>query len=117
MNKFRTTSCPKNKSQRNIIKSEVNVKFLQACASADVFALGILLLQIATGCPSQMELPLKVNCQTIKNKFFLTTPHFGHCKDSNIDEKYVAQTVKLQERLLKNTKLFLNKSNDHYKLM
>lgn len=33
-------------------KTDVNVKFLQAAASADTFALGVILLQIATGCPS-----------------------------------------------------------------
>lgn len=33
-------------------KKDVNVKFLQASASADVFALGVILLQIATGYPS-----------------------------------------------------------------
>lgn len=35
-----------------IKKTDVNVKFLQAAASADTFALGVILLQIATGCPS-----------------------------------------------------------------
>ena len=30
---------------------ESNVMFLQACASADVFALGVVLLQITTGSP------------------------------------------------------------------
>lgn len=64
-----------------------------------------------------MELPVKVSCRTVDNKFFVTTPHFGHCKDGQINEAHVGQTIKLQERLLKNSHLYLKKSNDHYGLL
>lgn len=47
--------------------NDANVKFLQSAASADIFGLGVILLQIATGCPSQLELPVKLKCTSIEN--------------------------------------------------
>lgn len=67
-------------------KTDVNVKFLQAAASADVFALGVILLQIATGCPSQMELPVKLKCKTIHDKFYVGVSHFGHCSENVVTD-------------------------------
>lgn len=45
-NKMFSKKCKINKCK------DANVKFLQSCASADVFSLGVIMLQIATGCPS-----------------------------------------------------------------
>ena len=97
----------------------VNVKFLQSAASADCFGLGMILLQIATGYPSQMELPLTVKLQTVKGNFVIVSPHFGHCLNSTPTDKYASQTIKLQGRLLNNLKFFLkkNKSMDQYGLL
>lgn len=60
-----------------------------------MFALGIILLQISTGIPAQLELPLKFRCKTIKGKYFNGTPLFGHCDNSFLGEKHVGQTIKL----------------------
>lgn len=95
----------------------VNVKFLQACSSADVFALGTILLQIATGCPSQLELPVKFRCKTVQGKYFVGATLFGHCQDSMITERHVGHTIKLQERLLRNIDVFLKKNFDHSGLL
>lgn len=95
------------------------MKFLQEATSADVFGLGIIMLQIATGCPSQLALPIKVRCKSVNNRFYVTTPHFGHCQSSMIDEKYVLLTIKMQEKLINNLDFFLKKtaSADHYNLL
>lgn len=34
-------------------------------------------------------------------------PHFGYCVDSKVNDKYVTQTIKFQERLLKNFQVLL----------
>lgn len=96
---------------------DINVEFIQSVVSADIFAMGIMLLQIATGCPCQLDLPLKVNCKTVTNNQFVATPFFGHLIENLIDEAHVKQTIKLQERLLANPKLYLTKSLDHYGLL
>lgn len=43
---------------------------MQARASADIFSFGLVLLQIATGIPSQCDLPIKLRCQTIENEHY-----------------------------------------------
>lgn len=93
------------------------VDFLKTSASVDIFSLGILLLQIGTGCPSQLELPLKTRCRSINDKVYLVAPHFGNCLKSQIDEKHVALTIKRQERVIKNTEIFIKKSSDPYGLL
>lgn len=65
-----------------------NMKFMQARASADIFSLGLVLLQIATGIPSQCDLPIKLRCQTIKNKHYHDTAHFGLCDEGLPFEQY-----------------------------
>lgn len=92
--------------------TDVNVKFLQAAASADCFALGVMLLQIACGYPSQMELPVKFKCRTIKDTYYLSAPHFGHCIE-NVDDRYAGQTIKFQERLLNNIDFFIRNNKKH----
>ena len=65
-----------------------------------------------------LDLPIKAICRTVKNECFIASPHFGHCLDGIIDEKHVGQTIKLQQRLLVNTHLYLhNKHYNHYKLL
>ena len=49
---------------------DVNVRFLQASASADIFSLGVVLLEIATGIPCQVEMPIKLRCVTVNNSFY-----------------------------------------------
>ena len=55
-----------------------------------------------------MELPVKFKCKTVKETptFYLGAPHFGHCIEGVVDNQYVGQTIKYQERLLKNLKFF-----------
>ena len=64
-----------------IKSSVVNVKFIQAASSADIFSLGLILLQIATGCPAQLDLPLKIKCRTIDDSLYVATPYYGHCEN------------------------------------
>lgn len=84
MKRFQNPSSARGATQNT---TDVNVKFLQAAASADCFALGVMLLQIACGYPCQMELPVKFKCRTIKDSYYLGAPHFGHCIE-NVDDKY-----------------------------
>lgn len=113
MHKFRNT---KNRYQSHCKK--LNVKFLQASSTVDVFGLGVILLQIATGCPAQLDLPLKVNLRTVANRCIMATTLFGHCLDGAINDKHAGQTIKLQERLLGNTHLYLrNKQLNQYSLL
>lgn len=101
------------------IENEENVdkhKYLPL-ASADVFSLGVLLLQIATGYPSQLELPIKVRCQSVDQKFYLAQPHFGYCVKEQIDKMQVFQTIKRQERFINNINFFLLVGNDPYNFL
>ena len=86
----------------------MNVKFLQAVATADCFSLGMILLQIAMGCPNQTELPVKFKCQTIEDRYYMSAPFFGHCIDGKVDDTYVVRTIRLQERLIKHQNHFLH---------
>ena len=68
---------------------------MQGIASLDVFSLGVILLQIATGCPTQLDVPIKFRCTTTSDDFFIGAPHFGYCLEGLVNDKYVSQTVKL----------------------
>ena len=65
-------------------------------------------MQIATGCPSQLSIPVKLKCQTTSNQCYMTTPLFGHCLNAVVDDVYVQQTIKIQEKVLTNQNHFLN---------
>lgn len=100
-----------------MINVKENVIFNQAISTSDVYALGIILLQIATGYPAQMELPIKIKCQTINNQeAYLTTPHFGQYQ-GGINKKHIGLTVKHQERIGRYTESILKKCEDPYGLL
>ena len=69
--------------------SNPKVDLLQSFVSADVFSLGVILLQIATGCPSQLQQPLKSKFRTVDGKFFMALPHFGNFVGNAIDDAHV----------------------------
>ena len=54
-----------NGCQAKKTNNDLKVKYFRAAANADVFSLGVILLQMVTGCPSQLEGPMKIKCETI----------------------------------------------------
>lgn len=52
LDKFRSSNKLDVTGANTSTNNELDVKFLQASASADMFSLGVILLQIATGCPT-----------------------------------------------------------------
>ena len=76
-------------------------QLLQSAATADVFSLGIILLQMFSGYPCQLENPLHFKCETIHHRYFMGTPHFGFQK-GKLNEEHVSMIIRLQERHLNN---------------
>lgn len=64
-----------------------------------------------------MQLPLRVQCKTIKGKFYLTTPWFGNCSSWLIDRKHADLTIKMQMRSINNIDFLLKKNDDNYGLL
>lgn len=66
-----------------------------------------------------MQLPVKFKCKTIHDRYYIGAPHFGHCIESIVDDKYVGQTIKFQDRLLRNLKQIIknNRKMDPYGLI
>lgn len=95
--RFSNQLCTPNRKN----SSNETIKFLQAVTSADVYSLGVILLQIFTGCPSQLDVTAKFKCYTVDDKMFLGVPHFGYCIEGKVDNMYVSQTIKWQERFIK----------------
>lgn len=93
---------------------EFNIQFIQSCASFDVFSLGVCILQIVTGQPTQLQLPVRFKCNMINESTFINTPAFG-CSHSIADEKQVNSVIKLQNKVLNNLEMYLEK-NDRYGL-
>lgn len=65
--------------------------------------------------PLQQELPIKCRCKTVRDKIYLKPPVLGHFKEQE-NENYVNLTIRLQEKLLKNTDHYLE-SMDQYGLL
>lgn len=92
------------------------MKFIQAATSSDIYSLGLILHQIATGYPTQMELPIKLKCKTIKDEIYITYPQFGFQTHGTISMKHVGLTIKHQERFGKHLQSFIKKSENPYGL-
>lgn len=73
---------------------ELNLQFMQSCASFDVFSLGVIVLQIICGFPTQVQLPTRFKCSMVSGKNYMNTPLFGCC-NSIADEKHVSALIKL----------------------
>ena len=90
------------------------INFLQSTATTDIFSLGVILLQITTGSPAQLQLPLRFKCLTTEGDSFIDVPFFGSYQDPNTEQS-VRQIIKLQEKILRNLDHF-SKKNDRMKL-
>lgn len=92
MLKYQCHSQQCTKSNENhqdaISNCKMNIKDLSILAQADVFSLGSVLLQIATGVPSQCELPVMIRCKKADNTMHQAIAHFGYCTKGLSFERY-----------------------------
>ena len=82
-------------SLKSFDNNQMNMRFLQSTSSADIYSLGIILLQVAMGVPAMLDLPVKFKTKTLKNEYFVGTPLLGHCENGEIDHHHAGLTIKL----------------------
>lgn len=61
----------------------------------DVFSLGILILQVIIGCPTQLQMPIKIRCKTVDGQAFTDTPVFGQSplSDQIVDQAHISTLI------------------------
>lgn len=87
-------------------------KFRTSYASFDIFSLGMLILQIVVGCPSQLPLPIKFRCKRRNGEMFFDHPPFGQCQQT-LDDSSIGQLIDAQEKHLAQLDSFLAKYDRH----
>lgn len=83
-------------------------------SSFDVFSIGILLLNIISGKPHQVQLPMMLKQKTVRCQEYMDKPLLGRCYDK-YDEDIVKDLVKSQVKLLNDLPRFLE-LHDRYKI-
>lgn len=83
----------------------------------DMYSLGILLMEIITGCPAQMQLPLTCQCHTIDGQeMHETAPFFGQSAFlGQVDLQHIIRFIKVQSKFINGLPSYLQK-HDPYKL-
>ena len=87
----------------NETETDLNLQFMQSFTKFDIFSLGVILLQVISGSPIQLQLKTRCKCTMITGKTYVEQPLWGFF-DQQLNEPMVNKIMNAQNKTINNFK-------------